>query len=124
MVRSSKPTTDKDPEPGRATTLHTKLEFTRFGDPLDGEQLASPELWWSQHYQWFKDNGYLLRPRYAPDWVPSWRGTKKNGFMCEDGRVPYVCHSGLFDPLYFIYHRSMPANYLMAHVFQMVLMLL
>ncbi|KIJ16754.1 hypothetical protein PAXINDRAFT_168241 [Paxillus involutus ATCC 200175] len=50
-------------------------------------QLSEPELWWSQHYEWFKDNGYLLRPRYAPDWTPSWRGTNKNWFLCEDGRV-------------------------------------
>ena len=124
MVRSSKPTTDQDAEPERATRLLAQLESAGFGDPSDGEQLAKPELWWSQHFQWLKDNGYLLRPRYAPDWVPSWRGTKKNRFMCEDGRVPYVCHSGLFDPLYFIYHCSMPPNYSMAHVFQMVLMLL
>ncbi|KAH7889023.1 hypothetical protein F5I97DRAFT_1935400 [Phlebopus sp. FC_14] len=39
------------------------------------------------HYQWLRDRGYLLRPRYAPDWVPSWRGTKKNRFLCEDGKV-------------------------------------
>ncbi|KAN0084563.1 Protein kinase-like domain containing protein [Tylopilus felleus] len=61
-----------------------------FGDmPTNGE-LTEPELWWSQHYQWFKDSGYLLRPRYAPDWTPSWQGTKKSWVLCEDGcEAPY-----------------------------------
>ncbi|KAL4064821.1 hypothetical protein V8B97DRAFT_2025923 [Scleroderma yunnanense] len=30
-----------------------------------------------------KDSGYLLRPRYTPGWVPSWKGTKKDGFLCS-----------------------------------------
>ena len=63
-----------------------QLELAVFGDMptnKDGE-LSEPELWWSQHYQWLKDNGYLLRPRYAPDWTPSWQGTKKSWVLCED----------------------------------------
>ncbi|EGN93995.1 hypothetical protein SERLA73DRAFT_115488 [Serpula lacrymans var. lacrymans S7.3] len=50
------------------------------------------ELWWCKHYQWLKDAGYLLRPRYSPEWVPSWQGTKKVWMECEDSRGPRVQH--------------------------------
>ncbi|KAF8838516.1 hypothetical protein BDN67DRAFT_868282, partial [Paxillus ammoniavirescens] len=50
-------------------------------------KLSDPEFWWRDHYQWLEKSGYLLRPRYAPDWTPSWEGTKKEWFACEDGRA-------------------------------------
>ncbi|OCH90192.1 hypothetical protein OBBRIDRAFT_826066 [Obba rivulosa] len=48
------------------------------------EVLLSREIWWRDHQPWFKECGYLLRPRYAPDWVPSWEGTNKYPMDCED----------------------------------------
>lgn len=35
------------------------------------------ERWWRAHQPWLERCGYLLRPRYRQDWVPSWeeRGT-------------------------------------------------
>lgn len=71
----------------REQALLAHLEHAVFGDRptiKDGE-LSELELWWSRHYRWLKDRGYLLRPRYAPDWVPSWHGTKKSWVLCEDG---------------------------------------
>ncbi|KAI0364338.1 hypothetical protein BV20DRAFT_1047243 [Pilatotrama ljubarskyi] len=53
---------------------------------FDGE-LNDAELWWRDHQVWLQDRGYMLRPRYKPNWIPSWR--KDNGgdyFMREDGR--------------------------------------
>lgn len=70
-----------------------QLELAAFGDAptnKDNAQLSDPERWWSRHYNWLKDNGYILRPRYAPDWSPSWLGTKKNRLMCEDNRTAKV----------------------------------
>lgn len=32
----------------------------------------------------------MLRPRYRPGWKPSWAGTKKWWFWCEDGVSPRV----------------------------------
>jgi len=58
--------------------------------PLDEDQLAPNEIWWSQHFEWLRDHGYLLRPRYAPNWVPSWKGSKKSRFSCEDSNIPIV----------------------------------
>ncbi|KAH9921526.1 kinase-like domain-containing protein [Epithele typhae] len=31
------------------------------------------ELYWTNRYALFKSYGYVLRPRFKPDWVPSWK---------------------------------------------------
>lgn len=82
----------KETEASGEQALLAQLESAVFGDlstNKDG-QLTEPELWWSRHYLWLKDSGYLLRPRYAPDWTPSWQGTKKNWVLCEDSCVAQV----------------------------------
>ncbi|KAL5530907.1 hypothetical protein ACEPAG_3783 [Sanghuangporus baumii] len=47
--------------------------------------LLENERWWRDHYDVFIRHGYKLRPRFHPDWTPSWAGTKKLPFRCEDG---------------------------------------
>ena len=90
MPARSKGQAETAVNPDRA--ILAQLERAAFGDMPTNEdgELSEPELWWSQHYQWLKDSGYLLRPRYAPDWTPSWRGTKKSWLLCEDGRAAPV----------------------------------
>src|SRR5882724_11126383 len=56
----------------------------------DSTQLKPPEHFWTDHQKWLESRGYMLRPRFRPDWVPSWRGTNKFYFSCEDGRSNYV----------------------------------
>ena len=34
----------------------------------------------------FPDEGYTLRPRYQPDWKPSWLETGRRPIECEDGQ--------------------------------------
>ncbi|KAG6827025.1 hypothetical protein H0H92_013507 [Tricholoma furcatifolium] len=51
--------------------------------PQNGE-LTTIEVFWRKHYQLFKDRGYTLRPRYRPDWIPSWWNTSKDCWTCED----------------------------------------
>lgn len=82
----------KETEVSREQAPLAQLGRAVFGDlPTNKDgQLTEPELWWSHHYHWLKDSGYLLRPRYAPDWIPSWQGTKKNWALCEDSRVAKV----------------------------------
>jgi hypothetical protein len=58
-------------------------------------QLFESEEYWRDHQQWLASCGYMLRPRYAPDWVPSWKGTKKIWLYCEDG-----CGAGASTLLY------------------------
>jgi hypothetical protein len=52
--------------------------------------LVSDELFWSDHQKWLEERGYMLRQRYLPGWVPSWQGTKKIWFECEDGKFSRV----------------------------------
>ncbi|TFY60100.1 hypothetical protein EVJ58_g5365 [Rhodofomes roseus] len=49
-------------------------------------QLSEAELYWRDRQPWLEEHGYMLRPRYRPDWTPSWEGTSESHFMCEDGR--------------------------------------
>jgi hypothetical protein len=64
-------------------TARTQREERR----LRREKLSEFEGYWRDHYVWLKQSGYLLRPRYSPEWVPSWRGTKKSWIDCEDGQI-------------------------------------
>ncbi|KAG2135813.1 hypothetical protein DEU56DRAFT_737574 [Suillus clintonianus] len=62
--------------------------------PTDGEgpeKFTKTEQRWANNYEWLKTRGYLLRPRYAPNWVPSWKGEKKPkpSLFYEDGQMPF-----------------------------------
>lgn len=46
--------------------------------------LMDDELWWRNHYDALLTHGYKLRPRFHPDWRPSWLGTSKLPYACED----------------------------------------
>lgn len=46
--------------------------------------LTKDERWWRDHYDDILAHGYKLRPRFHPDWRPSWLGTSKLPFACED----------------------------------------
>lgn len=55
--------------------------------------LVHGEAFWRDHKNWLEERGYMLRPRYDPDWVPSWQKdpTKNTSFRhCEDGQNLYV----------------------------------
>ena len=82
----------KETEVSREQASLAQLEHAVFGDMSTNKdgQLTEPELWWSQHYHWLKDSGYLLRPRYAPGWTPSWQNNKESWILCEDGCVAPV----------------------------------
>ena len=51
----------------------------------EGKLLVGPEIYWQGKYNYLKCCGYLLRERYKPDWVPSWKDTSKTYLDCEDG---------------------------------------
>lgn len=53
-------------------------------EPED-EELSPREVWWRNHQVWLQETGYLLRLRYRPGWVPSWKGTDRWSSDCEDG---------------------------------------
>jgi hypothetical protein len=49
------------------------------------------EAWWIERQEALERAGYMLRPRYRAGWKPSWEGTKKLYFHCEDGQIKVVC---------------------------------
>ena len=65
-------------------------------NPLKGReghvpgQLRELEKWWVERQKALELAGYMLRPRYHPDWKPSWIGTKKDISDCEDGQCKWV----------------------------------
>jgi hypothetical protein len=48
------------------------------------------EAWWVERQEALERAGYMLRPRYRPGWKPSWAGTNKEDFFCEDGQLQGV----------------------------------
>lgn len=54
--------------------------------------LAELELFWRDHQKWLAEKGYMLRPRYRPEWVPSW-GPEDDHFDFEDGLWNRVSHT-------------------------------
>ncbi|KAF8508800.1 hypothetical protein JB92DRAFT_2950951 [Gautieria morchelliformis] len=46
--------------------------------------LEPTEIFWADQYRWLESQGYLLRPRYHPNWIPTWKRTKKYITHCED----------------------------------------
>jgi hypothetical protein len=88
----SRPKTRKERKVAEAAEHERRIaqkEFAAFGAERERRPgaLSPPEVWWCKQYQWLKAQGYLLRPRYAPEWVPSWDGSQRDPFTCEDGQV-------------------------------------
>src|SRR6266404_3688980 len=48
--------------------------------------LDEGETWWVERQEALEVAGYMLRPRYRPGWIPSWRGTNKFYRNFEDGQ--------------------------------------
>jgi len=68
-------------------------------NPIPGRQpggIREAEKWWVERQEALERTGYLLRSRYRPGWKPSWTGTKKLYFLCEDGKHIHVSDSFLF----------------------------
>ena len=61
---------------------------------LSKGELKPEEYWWRDRQKWLEEQGYMLRPRYQPDWVPSWRVTKATiPYFCEDSWALHVSFS-------------------------------
>lgn len=61
------------------------IEWFRIETEVHGHfALKEDEIWWRNHYNALLSHGYKLRPRFHPDWAPSWLGTSKHPYACED----------------------------------------
>ncbi|KAJ3845458.1 kinase-like domain-containing protein [Lentinula raphanica] len=54
---------------------------------FDFSALSEHEIWWIQHFEYLKEHGYLMRPRYRPGWKPSYDPRKFRGHLAEDGQM-------------------------------------
>jgi hypothetical protein len=64
-----------------------------FGEPRAHREvggLFSSETWWRDCYRGIEEHGYKLRPRYHPDWQPSWKTSGRDFFVTEDGQASLV----------------------------------
>jgi hypothetical protein len=69
----------------RGPTLESRMAGVE--NPAEG-RLFEAELFWRDHQPWLKECGYLLRPRYLPDWKASWVRNKSLHYRdCEDGII-------------------------------------
>ncbi|THU94248.1 hypothetical protein K435DRAFT_756739 [Dendrothele bispora CBS 962.96] len=56
-------------------------------EPGFSGDLTDSESYWKDHYSWLGEKGYQLRPRYRPDWKPSWNAKKAyNPLKFEDAQ--------------------------------------
>lgn len=63
--------------------------------------ISERESWWVERKEELEAAGYMLRPRYHPDWQPSWLKTKKSYSDFEDGQTEVVsvdAHTSLGSP--------------------------
>ncbi|CAL1706278.1 unnamed protein product [Somion occarium] len=79
-----------EPSVARPTEPTTDGKFRQ-----DYTVLWPSELFWRDHQPWLAERGYMLRPRYHPDWVASYKDTPDYPWDSEDGVVPL--HSFLLD---------------------------
>ncbi|KAI0786602.1 kinase-like domain-containing protein [Abortiporus biennis] len=52
--------------------------------PKRQPKLLSFEVFWRDHQLWLEEQGYMLRPRYKPDWKPAWNMEDSAYMKCED----------------------------------------
>jgi hypothetical protein len=52
--------------------------------------LVTTEQWWRYRYNEIAEHGYELRPRYHPNWQPSWLKSGKDFYTVEDGQPTIV----------------------------------
>ncbi|KAF9077722.1 hypothetical protein BDP27DRAFT_1311566 [Rhodocollybia butyracea] len=61
-----------------------------------GRGLLETEKWWVDRFEFLKEKGYLLRPRYRPGWKPSYKQLQDR-FTFEDGH--YLMNDRIIDAL-------------------------
>ncbi|KAJ3931439.1 MAG: kinase-like domain-containing protein [Lentinula lateritia] len=67
--------------------LERELERLRPSNfPVDRRTLNDNELWWSGHFEYLKDHGYMMRPRYRPGWKASFKAGILAALASEDGQ--------------------------------------
>jgi len=83
-------------------SLTTPQGYTRQTSRTIGT-LHRSEQWWRDKYYDLKRSGYELRPRYHPDWEPSWIRSGKDFFSVEDGQPSIVAEGPVLSHAIYAY---------------------
>ncbi|KAJ7143383.1 kinase-like domain-containing protein [Mycena crocata] len=78
---------DPSPAPGEVLSAEHRAKYPSLyaaKAAVDAGLLSSYEVFWRDQNYWLKDHGYLLRPRYHPDWVASWKSQYGSYYSFED----------------------------------------
>ncbi|KAJ3846558.1 hypothetical protein EV368DRAFT_88825 [Lentinula lateritia] len=60
----------------------------------DPDGLDESEEWWIGHFEYLKEHGYMMRPRYRPGWQPSYIPGSFGSLYAEDAqRTPVRLHA-------------------------------
>ena len=78
--------------------MSQELEVRTSSESLGMEAggLSRIEKQWTNRQKALEEAGYMLRPRYHPEWRPSWINTDKFFLKVEDGRAQAVSIKFLF----------------------------
>jgi hypothetical protein len=73
-------------------SLHLPHDNDPYYEPRDRQEgsLFVTELWWRDRHDEIAEHGYKLRPRYHPQWQPSWLKSGKAFYAVEDGQTTIV----------------------------------
>ncbi|KAJ6625330.1 hypothetical protein B0H10DRAFT_2003051, partial [Mycena sp. CBHHK59/15] len=80
---------------GSAGRLHPMDDATQpESAPLTWKDglLEDFEIFWRDLQPWLQQSGYMLRPRFRPGWVPSWKTSGKPVLLSEDAWNPHRQH--------------------------------
>jgi hypothetical protein len=64
--------------------IGVNLEYRKAGE------LRASEIPWRDRQPWLEEQGYMLRPRYRPGWIPSWKKSGKRWQDAEDEQIASV----------------------------------
>lgn len=78
----------------RLRQLFAEQEERRKAYPPESNLLPH-ETFWRDHQVWLQKRGYMLRPRYHPDWVPSSLSRSKKGIIGPEDACVAVVSSAL-----------------------------
>ena len=48
-------------------------------------KLTAKEAVWREKQPFLEQQGYMLRPRYRPGWIPSWKDDNSRVYTADDG---------------------------------------
>ena len=63
---------------------------TPLDDPNDVyAKFTASEMFWKRRQQLLQSHGYMLRPRYRPDWIPSWKLNPTMNILHAEDRLSF-----------------------------------